>query len=93
MSQFLPFQNDSQSVGLTSKAGEITLENQGEQVNLYGNVTFTLDKDSLAIAKQLQQVMNEIVSFLEKNNAQTQSHTTIEQAAQTQVSEVANPFG
>ena len=46
MSAFKPFQNDSQSVGL----GEFTLENQGEQVNLYGSATFTLDKQSLATA-------------------------------------------
>lgn len=93
MTNFLPFQNDSQSVGLKSKAGELTLENQGEQVNLYGNATFTLDKDSLDLAKQLQQVMNEIVAYLEKNVAQTVSHEAIKQAEQNNVSEVANPFG
>lgn len=93
MNKFSPFQNDSQSVGLMSKAGELTLENQGGQVNLYGNVIFTLDKDSLDLAKQLQQVANDIVTFLEKNAADTISHEAIESAQQSNVSEVANPFG
>ena len=57
MSAFKPFQNDSQSVGL----GEFTLENQGEQVNLYGSATFTLDRQSLATAKQLQDVLLSLI--------------------------------
>lgn len=62
MSAFKPFQNDSQSVGL----GEFTLENQGEQVNLYGSATFTLDKQSLATAKQLQDVLSQIIDERER---------------------------
>lgn len=93
MSTFLPFANASQSVGLTSKAGELTLENQGEQVNLYGNATFTIDKDSLALAKQLQQVLTDMVAYLEKNNAQAISPEQVKQAEAANVTKVDNPFG
>lgn len=93
MSTFLPFANTSQSVGLSSKAGELTLENQGEQVNLYGNATFTVDNDSLILAKQLQQVVNDMVSYLEKNNAHAITHEQIKQSEQANVETVANPFG
>lgn len=92
MANFQPFSNDSQSVGLTSDAGELTLENQGQQVNLYGNATFTIDKESLALARQLQQAMTDIVAFLEKNNADKITHADVVKAQQANVSEVDNPF-
>lgn len=88
MSAFKPFQNDSQSVGL----GELTLENQGKQVNLYGSATFTIDKQSLATAKELQGVLAEIIAYLEANQAQTIEHAAIEKQQQQQVDEVSNPF-
>ena len=92
MSQFQAFANDSQSVGLTNPAGELTLENQGQQVNMYGNISFTIDQDSLALAKQLQQVMNDIVAYLESHKAQDISNDDIEKSQQANVTEVANPF-
>lgn len=92
MANFQPFSNDSQSFGLTSDAGELTLENQGQQVNLYGNATFTIDKESLALARQLQQAMTDIVAFLEKNNADKITHADVVKAQQANVSEVDNPF-
>lgn len=92
MSQFHAFANADQSVGLTSSAGELTLENQGEQVNLYGNISFTIDKDSLALAKQLQQVIGDIVTYLENQQASDVSHAEVVAAEQANVTEVANPF-
>lgn len=92
MANFQPFSNASQSVGLTSDVGELTLENQGQQVNLYGNATFTIDKESLALARQLQQVMGDIVAFLEKNHAETIAYADVVKAQQANVSEVDNPF-
>ena len=88
MSAFKPFQNDSQSVGL----GEFTLENQGEQVNLYGSATFTLDKQSLATAKQLQDVLDQIIAYLESHQAQTVEKSTTQQQQASHVDEVNNPF-
>lgn len=86
--KFEPFNNDSQSVGL----GELTLENQGEQVNLYGSATFTVDKDSLAQAKQLQQVLNDIVTYLESHGANAVNKADIKAAEQANVDVVKNPF-
>lgn len=88
MSVFKPFQNDSQSVGL----GDLTLENQGQQVNLYGSATFTIDKQSLATAKELQGVLAEIIDFLEANQAQTIEKSDLVKLQQQQVDEVNNPF-
>ena len=88
MSVFKPFQNDSQSVGL----GDLTLENQGQQVNLYGSATFTIDKQSLATAKELQGILAQIIDFLEVNQAQTIEKADIVKQQQQQVDEVNNPF-
>ena len=66
MSNFAPFQNDSQSVSISTDVGEITFENQGDQVNMYGNASFTIDKQSLELAKQLQQQFAEMVDFCQK---------------------------
>lgn len=88
MSAFKPFQNDSQSVGLD----DLTLENQGQQVNLYGSATFTIDKQSLATAKELQDVLAEIIEFLEANQAQTIEKSDLVKLQQQQVDEVNNPF-
>lgn len=89
---FAPFKNDNQSVGLTSQSGELTLENQGQQVNLYGSATFTLDKDSLDLARQLQQVLTDMIVFLEQHQADERTHENVTQVQQANVSEVANPF-
>lgn len=88
MSTFQPFQNDSQSVGI----GDLTLENQGQQVNLYGSATFTLDKQSLATAKQLQAVLTDIVAYLETTDAPTTNPAEIDHQQQQTVEEVRNPF-
>lgn len=88
MSTFQPFQNDSQSVGI----GDLTLENQGQQVNLYGSATFTLDKQSLATAKQLQAILTDIVAYLEATDAPTTNRAEIDHQHQQTVTQVRNPF-
>ena len=88
MSTFQPFANNNQSVGLA----DLTLENQGDQVNLYGSATFTIDKDSLALAKSLQNTLTEIVSYLESHNAANVDKVDVIKTQQDNVSEVANPF-
>nr|WP_315041380.1 hypothetical protein [uncultured Moraxella sp.] len=92
MSNFAPFQNDSQSVSISTDVGEITFENQGDQVNMYGNASFTIDKQSLELAKQLQQQFAEMVDFLQKNGASQIDHAQIAQEQQANVTEVTNPF-
>lgn len=89
MEQFTPFTNESQSLNI----GEFTLENQGEQVNLYGSMTLTMDKQSLDNAKALQAILSQAIEFMEKNNAQIADKKDTLAKAQANVSEVNNPFG
>lgn len=88
MAQFTPFADDSQSLTI----GDFTLENQGEQVNLYGSLTLTVDKTSLAHAKQLQSVLAQAIAYLEKNKADTVEKSQILASQQANVEEVSNPF-
>lgn len=85
---FTPFENDSQSLNI----GEFTLENQGEQVNLYGSMTLTKDKDSLAQAKQLQAILAQAIDYLEKNQADKIEKADIIASQQANVEAVNNPF-
>lgn len=85
---FTPFENDSQSLSI----GEFTLENQGEQVNLYGSMTLTKDKQSLAQAKQLQAILAQAIEYLEKNQADTIEKAEIIANQQANVEAVNNPF-
>lgn len=85
---FTPFENDSQSLSI----GEFTLENQGEQVNLYGSMTLTKDKQSLAQAKQLQAILAQAIDYLEKNKADTIEKSEIIANQQANVEAVNNPF-
>lgn len=85
---FTPFENDSQSLSI----GEFTLENQGEQVNLYGSMTLTKDKQSLAQAKQLQAILAQAIDYLEKNQADKIEKAEIIANQQANVEAVNNPF-
>lgn len=88
MTNFQPFQDDSHSVGI----GDLTLENQGQQVNLYGHLTFTIDKQSLVTAQDLHETFGKIVEYLQQHGAINidKSQTLAEQNAN--VSETSNPF-
>lgn len=88
MSNFLPFQNDSQSLSI----GEFTIENQGKQVNLYGSMTLTLDKQSLDDAKTLHMVLTQAIEFMQKNNAVQADRQDTLAKQQANISEVKNPF-
>ena len=88
MPQFTPFNNDTQSLTI----GDFTLENQGEQLNLYGSLTLTIDKQSLAYAKQLQVMLTQAVAYLEAHQAKTVEKTDIIARQQAQIEPVNNPF-
>lgn len=88
MTNFQPFQDDSHSVGI----GDFTLENQGQQVNIYGNVTFTIDKQSLITAQQLHEAFGKIVEYLQQHGASDIDKSQIIAEQNANVSEIANPF-
>lgn len=82
--EFTPFADDEASLNL----GEMTLENQGQQVNLYGSATFTLDRQSLAQAQHLHDLLGQIVGYLQAHNAQDFERKD----HQDHIDTVRNPF-
>ncbi|TCM70995.1 hypothetical protein EC844_101271 [Acinetobacter calcoaceticus] len=58
---FKPFENDTASHGIH----DLTLENQLDCINLYGNLQITKDQQGLQAAKVLQAFLNDVVSTLE----------------------------
>lgn len=85
---FQAFANDSQSLTFD----DLTLENQGEQVNLYGSATFRVDEHSLQVAKQLQTVINDIVQYLDSHHAADIPATATTAKLQDNTEDVSNPF-
>ena len=79
---FKPFENGTESHAIH----DLTLENQSDRVNIYGNLQITKDQAGLAAAKALQAYLNAIVAKLE---AETDLPEQIIAAA---TQEVENPF-
>lgn len=79
---FTPFKDATGSRTIDN----LTLENQGERLSIYGSLQITLDQQGLHYAKQLQQLINETVDYLEKQ-ALPKKLTPPEDAE-----EVDNPF-
>ena len=65
MSDFKPFANESDTLTI----GKLAIENRVDRVTFQGDVELTLDKVGLALAKQLQAVINAIVKALEADKA------------------------
>lgn len=85
---FVPFADDDASLNLA----ELTLENQGQQVNLYGSVTFTLDRQSLAHACKLHDILGQIVGYLQAHDAQDFDRSDHQAHQQANVDTIRNPF-
>jgi len=79
---FKPFENDTESHSIH----DLTLENQLDCVNIYGNLQITKDQAGLKAAKVLQSYLNEIVSHLEKQA------DLPEQITRQVEGEIENPF-
>lgn len=89
------FKTINKSIGLMFKAFEngseshaihdLTLENDLDCINLYGNLQITKDKQGLAAAKALQAVLNDIVQYLEANELP-------EKLDHIDTEEIENPF-
>jgi hypothetical protein len=78
---FKPFENGNES----SAIYDLTLENQLDCVSLYGNLQITKDQAGLKTAKALQQLINDVVIALEKEELPKQIERRPEQ-------EIENPF-
>ncbi|MCJ8160797.1 hypothetical protein [Acinetobacter zhairhuonensis] len=79
---FKPFENDTESHAIH----DLTLENQLDRINIYGNLQIAKDQAGLAAAKVLQAYLNAIVTRLE---AETDLPQQLDAAA---TQEVENPF-
>lgn len=62
---FKPYENDSQS----QQIGELIIENQTDKVTIYGDIDIAYTQQGLIQAKQLQQLINDIVMAIEQGNA------------------------
>lgn len=79
---FKPFQQGTESHSIH----DLTLENDLDRINVYGNLQIGKDQAGLAAAKALQAYFNEIVSVLE------QEKDLPEQLPTASETEVENPF-
>ena len=65
MSEFKPYANESDVLTL----GDLAVENRVDRVTLHGDVELTKDKAGLALARQLQAVIDATVRTLEADKA------------------------
>ena len=72
---FKPFETGNES----SSIYDLTLENQVDCVSLYGNLQITKDQVGLKAAKALQQLINDVVIALEKEELPAQIERKPEQ--------------
>ena len=79
--KFVPYANESDVLEI----GNLTIENRIDRISLSGDIDLTLDKPGLALAKQLQKLLGDVVAQLEKQELP-------EQLPPPEVTSVANPF-
>lgn len=79
---FKAYENDTASDAIY----DLTLENQFDCVNIYGNLQLTKDQQGLAAAKKLQALLNDVVHTLE------QTENLPEKIDRLDGEEVENPF-
>lgn len=65
--------------------GGLTLENNTDRVSIYGSLNIGRDRQGLAQAKQLQNIINEMVTTLEQQDLPAQIETFA-------AKQVKNPF-
>ncbi|MEG1053841.1 MAG: hypothetical protein RSF79_17585 [Janthinobacterium sp.] len=79
--KFVPYANESDVLEI----GNLTIENRIDRVSISGDIDLTLDKPGLALAKQLQKLLADVVAQLEKQ-------ALPDQLPPPEVTSVANPF-
>ena len=60
---FKPYANEADVL----RIGDLEIENRVDRVTLTGDLVLTMDKPGLALAKELQGLLSEIVKTLEAN--------------------------
>lgn len=68
---FHPFKDNSASLDI----GDLTLENNEQRVSLYGSLNIGCDQQGLQQARQLQAILDEMVSYLEQQDLPQQIET------------------
>ena len=60
--KFVPYANESDVLHI----GSLSVENRLDRISLSGDIDLTQDQAGLALAKQLQQLLADVVAELEK---------------------------
>ena len=83
MDDFKPYANEADVLTV----GNLTVENRIDRVTLQGDVELTKDRRGLALAKQLQAVLDATVKALEADEALPEAAKVVKSRS------VKNPFG
>jgi hypothetical protein len=79
--KFVPYANESDVLEIAG----LSIENRIDRISISGDIDLTLDKPGLALAKQLQKLLADVVAQLEKQDLPDALPPPV-------VSSVANPF-
>ena len=59
---FKPFKNESDCTQIS----ELTIENRLDRISIFGSIDITLDKEGMAVAKELKAIIYSILAEMEK---------------------------